>query len=116
VKIAATYGFEAAHQLHKLPDGHKCKRLHGHNYRLEVSVEGEIDARGFVMDYAELDAIVEPLVAQVDHRFLNDIEGLSNPTSEVLVLWFKERIWPSIGTSRKLTLRLYETPRYWVEA
>lgn len=111
--IAATYTFEAAHQLHRLPDGHKCKRLHGHNYRIEVSVSGELDERGFVMDYAELDAVVQPIVDRIDHRFLNDIDGLDNPTSEVLVLWFKRQIEEGIG--RPATVRIYETPRYWVE-
>jgi 6-pyruvoyltetrahydropterin/6-carboxytetrahydropterin synthase len=112
-KIAADYGFEAAHQLHGLPDGHKCKRLHGHNYRVEVSVLGELDGRGFVIDYAELDAVVQPLVDQLDHRFLNDIDGLENPTSEVLALWLKTRIASAIGLEP--TVRIYETPRYWVE-
>lgn len=109
MRIAASYGFEAAHQLPNLPDGHKCKRLHGHNYRVEVSVEGELDARGFVMDYAELDAIVQPLIDGLDHSFLNDTPGLENPTSEVLALWLKERI------GIPCSVRIYETPRYWVE-
>jgi 6-pyruvoyltetrahydropterin/6-carboxytetrahydropterin synthase len=116
-KIAADYGFEAAHQLNGLPEGHKCKRLHGHNYRVEVSVSGELDARGFVMDYAELDAVVQPLINSLDHRFLNDIPGLENPTSEVLALWLKQRITAALGwtSDADLTIRIYETPRYWVE-
>jgi 6-pyruvoyltetrahydropterin/6-carboxytetrahydropterin synthase len=116
-KIAAEYGFEAAHQLHGLPDGHKCKRLHGHNYKVVVSVSGELDVRGFVMDYAELDAAVQPLIDQLDHRFLNDIEGLENPTSEVLALLLKERITKNLGwtSDADLAVRIYETPRYWVE-
>jgi len=114
-KIAATYGFEAAHQLHRLPDGHKCKRLHGHNYRVEVSVEGPLDERGFVIDYAELDAAVQPLIDRLDHRYLNDIDGLDNPTSEVLAMWLKTRIANAI-TPLAPVVRIYETPRYWVEA
>lgn len=120
-RIAATYGFEAAHQLHKLPEGHKCKRLHGHNYRVEVSIAGPLDDRGFVVDYAEIDARVQPLIDQIDHQFLNDIPGLENPTSEVLALWLRDRIGTfevvSGGTGHTLrpTIRIYETPRYWVE-
>lgn len=114
VKIAATFGFEAAHRLPNLPDGHKCKNLHGHNYRLEVSVEGPLDERGFVMDYAEIEAIVDPIIKRVDHRFLNEIEGLENPTSEVMAEWFMAQIKPQMP-GKTVTLRIYETPRYWVE-
>jgi 6-pyruvoyltetrahydropterin/6-carboxytetrahydropterin synthase len=114
VRIAATYQFEAAHQLPHLPDGHKCKRLHGHNYRLDVSITGPLDDRGFVIDYAELDAVVQPLVDRLDHRFLNEIEGLENPTSEVMALWFRERIMTGLPGYRPV-VRIWETPRYWVE-
>lgn len=116
MKIAATFGFEAAHRLPKLPDGHKCKNLHGHNYKLEVSVEAKkLDERGFVMDYAELEAIVNPLVATVDHKYLNEIRGLENPTSEIMVMWFMDRIKPYLPSGLVATIRIYETPRYWVE-
>ena len=113
MKIAATYSFEAAHWLPKVPDGHKCKRMHGHNYQLEVSVEGSVGDDGFIMDYGELDGIVGSLIHKLDHRCLNDISGLDNPTSEVLVMWLRERLDPLIPG--RLGLRLYETPRYWVE-
>lgn len=118
IRISATYSFEAAHHLPLLPNGHKCKRMHGHNYRLDVSVTGELDERGFVLDYAELDAAVQPLVDKVDHRLLNDIEGLENPTSEVIALWFKSKILHKLPVrcGPQLTIRIYETPRYWVEA
>lgn len=116
--ICARYSFEAAHHLPLLPDGHKCKRMHGHNYRLDVSVTGTLDERGFVMDYAELDAIVQPLINKLDHRLLNDIGGLENPTSEVLAKWLKTRIFHKLPTvlGPSLKLRIWETPRYWVEA
>lgn len=114
MKIAAQFGFESAHRLPNLPDGHKCKNLHGHNYRLDVAVEGTLDKRGFVMDYAELEAIVDPIIKRVDHRYLNDIEGLENPTSEVLAQWFMAQISPCLP-DKAVTLRIYETPRYWVE-
>jgi 6-pyruvoyltetrahydropterin/6-carboxytetrahydropterin synthase len=110
--IAAEYSFEAAHHLPLVPDGHKCKRVHGHNYRLDVSITGVIDGRGFVIDYAELDAVVQPL-DQLDHRLLNDIEGLGNPTSEILAEWFRVRIAASIDYAP--TVRIWETPRYRVE-
>lgn len=114
MKIAATYSFEAAHRLPFVPDGHKCKRLHGHNYQVEVSISGPLDDRGFVLDYAELDAAVQPLIDKLDHQYLNDIPGLENPTSEVLAEWLKNRI--ALEVPYAPTIRIYETPRYWVEA
>lgn len=114
VRIAATYSFEAAHMLPCVPDGHKCKRLHGHNYRLDVSVNGPLDGRGFVLDYAELDAAVQPLVDSLDHRYLNDIAGLENPTSEIMAWWFYDRI-REVLPDYNPTVRIWETPRYWVE-
>jgi 6-pyruvoyltetrahydropterin/6-carboxytetrahydropterin synthase len=114
-RIAAEYSFEAAHHLPNLPDGHKCKRMHGHNYKLEVSVTGSLDERGFVIDYAELDAIVQPLVDKLDHRCLNDVEGLDNPTSEIMARWFKRHIAARVNSGRVVTVRIWETPRYWVE-
>lgn len=114
VRIAATYSFEAAHRLPLLPETHKCHRLHGHNYRLDVAIAGPLDGRGFVIDYAELDAVVQPLVDALDHRYLNDIEGLSNPTSEVMAVWFRERIMAAMPGYDPV-VRIWETPRYWVE-
>lgn len=114
MKIATEITFEAAHCLPHLPEGHKCKRLHGHNYRVEVVVEGPLDERGFVMDYAELEALLSPLVAQIDHRYLNDIEGLSCSTTEVIVGWFLDRLCPQLR-GKRVTVRVYETPRYWAE-
>src|SRR5262245_11651924 len=111
-KITTTYSFEAAHHLPNLPDGHKCKRLHGHNYRLEVTLEGPLDQRGFVLDYAEVDAVVQPLVDRLDHRHLNEVAGLENPTSENIAIWFKERL---TALPMVPTIRIWETPRYWVE-
>ena len=91
-RIGRTYRFESAHHLPLLPDGHRCKNVHGHNYRIEVVVRGNLDRRGFVKDFAELDAEILPLVAKVDHRLLNDIEGLENPTAELIAAWFYARI------------------------
>ena len=91
-RIGRAYRFESAHRLPHLPDGHRCKRLHGHNYRVEVVVRGRLDRRGFVRDFAEIDAEVRPLLDLVDHRLLNEVEGLENPTAELIAAWFFERI------------------------
>ena len=114
VAVFGTYGFEAAHFLPRVPEGHKCRRMHGHSYKLDVSVSGELDSRGFVLDYAELDGAVQPFVDSLDHRILNEIAGLENPTSENLALWFKDRIGAALN--QVPTVRVYETPRHWVEA
>ncbi len=91
------YTFEAAHRLPKVPEGHKCGRLHGHSYAIEVRVEGEVDVQsGMVIDYGDISAVVKPLIKRLDHYYLNEIEGLENSTSEVLARWLWEQIKPSL--------------------
>ncbi|WP_334149437.1 6-carboxytetrahydropterin synthase QueD [Hyphomicrobium sp.] len=114
VRITATYSFEAAHWLPHVPDGHKCKRMHGHNYKIEVAVRGPLDERGFVVDYAELDAVVQPIIDRLDHRCLNDIPGLENPTSEILAIWLRDRIKASLPAFSP-EIKVWETPRYCAE-
>jgi 6-pyruvoyltetrahydropterin/6-carboxytetrahydropterin synthase len=92
LRLERSFRFEAAHFLPRVPPGHKCARLHGHSYQIEVSIEGEIDDRGWVMDFAEIDEHVAPLVRMLDHQVLNEIDGLSNPTSELLAMWLWQRI------------------------
>jgi len=94
-ELAKTFGFESAHRLPHLPAEHKCARLHGHSFRVEVQVRGPLDpVLGWVMDYGAIKAAVSPLIEQLDHRYLNDIEGLENPTSEVLAVWLWQRVAP----------------------
>ncbi|MFQ5765752.1 MAG: 6-carboxytetrahydropterin synthase QueD, partial [Rhodospirillales bacterium] len=81
--IFSEFTFEAAHLLPNLPDGHKCRRLHGHSFRVTVTVTGGLDDEaGWVMDFADVDAACQPIRDALDHRYLNEIEGLDNPTSE----------------------------------
>ena len=108
-RIGRTYRFEAAHYLPRLPDGHKCKNLHGHNYRMEVVLRGMPDERGFIKDFAEIDADIAPLIKLVDHRLLNDVPGLENPTAETIAAWFFERI---AACER---VRIYENDECWAE-
>ena len=108
-RIGRTFRFESAHHLPNLPAGHKCRNLHGHNYRIEIVVAGALDARGFVKDFAEVDAEVTPLLVQVDHRLLNDVAGLENPTAEVIAAWFLKRI------SDCESVRVYENDDCWAE-
>jgi 6-pyruvoyltetrahydropterin/6-carboxytetrahydropterin synthase len=92
LRIYKDFTFDAAHRLTLVPPEHKCATMHGHTYRLRVFVTGPTDAKGMVIDYAELATVVEPLVAQVDHQTLNNVAGLENPTTEVLVVWLWRQI------------------------
>jgi 6-pyruvoyltetrahydropterin/6-carboxytetrahydropterin synthase len=92
-RLERSYRFEAAHFLPKVPAGHKCARMHGHSYAIDITIEGEIDPeRGWVMDFSEIDEHVTPLVKQCDHQVLNELDGLNNPTSELLAVWFWRKL------------------------
>lgn len=87
------FRFEAAHRLPRVPEGHKCARLHGHSFHVTVWVEGEVGTdTGWVTDFADLSDAFGPLHDQLDHRYLNEVPGLENPTSEVLARWIWERL------------------------
>jgi 6-pyruvoyltetrahydropterin/6-carboxytetrahydropterin synthase len=97
VRLSKTFRFEAAHSLPTFPDGHKCRRLHGHSFAFDVIVEGEVDpARGYLVDYGEIKLAAEPVVKRLDHYHLNDIAGLENPTSEVLAKWIYDALKPAL--------------------
>ena len=92
-EISRSYTIEAAHRLPHVPAGHKCARLHGHSFRITLHVGGAVDPKlGWIVDFAEIDRAFEPLFAQLDHRYLNEVEGLENPTSEVLAQWVLTRV------------------------
>jgi 6-pyruvoyltetrahydropterin/6-carboxytetrahydropterin synthase len=97
MEIYNEFRFEAAHRLPNVPEGHKCARLHGHSFRVEVHVSGEIDpTSGWVCDFAELKAAFAPLFEQLDHMYLNEVPGLENPTSEVIARWIWNRLEPTL--------------------
>lgn len=97
VELRRTFQFEAAHRLPHLPDTHKCHRLHGHSFKVELAVAGPCDPhRGWLMDYADIAAAFQPLLDQLDHRYLNEVPGLQNPTSENLAAWIWARLKPAL--------------------
>ena len=97
MELRKSFQFEAAHLLPLLPDDHKCRRLHGHSFKVEIAVAGDCDEKlGWLMDYADLSAAFKPLWKQLDHYYLNEIPGLENPTSEILAVWIWERLKPKL--------------------
>jgi 6-pyruvoyltetrahydropterin/6-carboxytetrahydropterin synthase len=106
VELTKAFTFEAAHRLPNVPKDHKCFRMHGHSFRVEVSMAGPIDEKlGWLIDYAGINAAVEPLLMrELDHRSLNDVPGLENPTSERLCGWLWERLSPRLQGLAAITV------------
>jgi 6-pyruvoyltetrahydropterin/6-carboxytetrahydropterin synthase len=105
IELVKDFRFEAAHYLPNVPDGHKCRRMHGHSFRGEVAVRGPVDDRtGWVMDFADLKRAVDPIIKQLDHYLLNEIPGLENPTSELVAIWIWDRLRPSLPQLYRITL------------
>ena len=109
MEIFKQFTFDSAHFLPNVPAGHKCREIHGHTYRLVVYIEGDLDKHlGWVMDFAELKRVIDPVVKSIDHKLLNNIEGLENPTCERIAVWIWDQIKPGIPLLTRL--ELHETP------
>ncbi len=97
--------FEAAHLLPNVPQGHKCARLHGHSFKVVVAVAGPVDPEvGWLVDYADIRQAWSPLFDLLDHRYLNEVEGLANPTSENLARWIWQRLKPKLPQLHRITV------------
>ena len=95
MQLRKSFQIEAAHRLPRVPAGHKCGRLHGHSFIVEVVVEGPVDPNlGWVMDYADIKAAFRPIYERLDHHYLNELPGLDNPTSENLAVWICRELKP----------------------
>ena len=106
MEIFKEFTFEAAHRLPNVPAGHKCARLHGHSYRVAVHITGAVgDETGWVRDFADVSGSMRPVLDRLDHYYLNDIDGLENPTSEVLARWIWERLLLGLPELSQIVVR-----------
>jgi 6-pyruvoyltetrahydropterin/6-carboxytetrahydropterin synthase len=105
IELRKTFQFEAAHLLPRLPKTHKCRRLHGHSFKVEIIVAGECDPKlGWLMDYADIAKAFEPIWEKLDHRYLNEVAGLENPTSEEIAVWIWRRLKPGLPLLREVVV------------
>ncbi len=104
--IFKEFSFEAAHRLPNVPPEHKCARLHGHSFHVRVSVRGAVGpTTGWVMDFADIKQAIAPIEGQLDHRYLNEIPGLENPTSEVIARWIWQALIPALPGLEAIEVR-----------
>lgn len=112
LELVKTFRFEAAHWLPTVPPGHQCGRPHGHSYEIDVHVAGPMDPdHGWVVDFGQISKVVKPVVAELDHRCLNEVSGLDNPTSELLAQWLWQRIAPAVPLLIAVAVRETATSR-----
>ncbi|MDQ8732312.1 6-carboxytetrahydropterin synthase QueD [Bradyrhizobium sp. LHD-71] len=114
MRITQAFTFEAAHRLPNVPETHRCHRMHGHSYRVELQLEGPVDPKsGFVVDFFDVEQAFGPLLIRLDHHCLNEIDGLENPTAENIAVWIWSRA--KVALPQLAAVRVYETPMCWAE-
>ncbi len=105
VRLVHEFRFEAAHRLPNVPAGHKCARLHGHSFKVEIAASGLVNPQtGWFIDFGELHRLWDPIDAVLDHHYLNEVPGLENPTSEVLAKWIWDRLKPDLPPLQQVTV------------
>jgi 6-pyruvoyltetrahydropterin/6-carboxytetrahydropterin synthase len=110
--LVREFAFDAAHRLPGVPANHKCGRLHGHTFRVELICEGEVDRdAGWVLDFADIKRAFAPFLEELDHRYLNEIEGLGNPTVENIARWIWVRVRPGLPSLSQVNVAEAEASR-----
>ena len=105
VRLVHEFRFEAAHRLPKVPAGHKCSRLHGHSFKVEIACEGPVNPdTGWFIDFDELYKLWQPLHDVLDHHYLNEVPGLENPTSEILAKWIWDKMKGPLPSLQQIPL------------
>ena len=105
VRLTHDFALESAHFLPRVPEGHRCRRMHGHTFDVAVTIEGEVDAQsGWLVDYADIERAFAGVRTALDHRLLNEVPGLENPTSERLCAWLWERLAPALPGMTAITV------------
>jgi 6-pyruvoyltetrahydropterin/6-carboxytetrahydropterin synthase len=108
VNLTKRYGFEAAHRLPKAPEGHKCRNLHGHSFKFEVEIRGEVsDENAWFMDFHDISKIAKPIAEELDHSYINEIPGLEDGTSEIMAKWIWDKLAPALPGLYRISV--YET-------
>ncbi len=108
-ELKSHFQIESARFLPKLADGHPCKRMHGHSFKIILTLRGPLDPKvGWVQDYHEINEVMRPLLSEIDHRVLNEVPGLENPTSELLAVWIFDHAKPKLPLLKSVTIM--ETP------
>lgn len=103
VRLIKEFRFEAAHRLPKVPPGHKCARLHGHSFKIELALSGPVNPEtGWFIDFGEIDEVWSPLHDQLDHNYMNEVPGLENPTSENLARWLWDKLKPRLSSLERV--------------
>ena len=104
--IYKKFNIESARSIPNLPKTHPCHHIHGHSFKIIISVQGDVNEQnGFVVDFQDIDDAFDPLKKELDHSYLNDIEDLQNPTSENICIWIWNKIQSSLPNIYKIEIR-----------